>query len=194
MRIDFIDLAKQINQNKNRGAVTNKQSLKRLENANPSTRIHTNVEYKTPTPKLAPTSTPHLNNKLNNKQITLYIAFATHISLSLAHLPIMFSACTVTYYEFSSNVFCIWKTLQPYMPFIHFGFEHIQFSQRSFISTFALISFGFVGKSVFPFRSFCQHFNMVKVFDVYFELTTAKTKRDEKEHTPLTTSLKSQQQ
>lgn len=54
MRIDFIDLDKQINQNK-RGCTNNERGKKGLEK-----------------PKQA---TPHMNNKLNNKQITLYITF-----------------------------------------------------------------------------------------------------------------------
>lgn len=73
MRIDFIDLSKQINHNQKEGA--NKHSSEPTHAFEfMQGRAHTYEKEQMETQKQTQTTPlPRMNNKLNNKQITLYI-------------------------------------------------------------------------------------------------------------------------
>lgn len=92
----------------------------------------------------------------------------------------------VTYWNFSSNKFCIWKCTVVHSVYQKWKKElkhtHIFSVHPTLLHILDFVLIHFAVSLCYTFTPFTY---TAKVFDVYFELTTA-TKTSEKEHAPLT--------
>lgn len=126
--------------------ISTNKLIKTKEGANKHAKRTRGKKPKQTTPLPAHTHTQLMNNKLNNKQITLYITFAPHLSHTNT-----WPECHVVKFS-STNNFCIWKLCTLHS----FGFG----KNKIFLLTLLTLQ-------TTLFRSFSFAY-MVKVFDVFW--------------------------